>query len=199
MANAEMLKWRDLIDISIKRSKKVRGGNYVQLATVDLDGNPKCRTVVFRGFSKLHEKEYLRMITDGRSEKIAHIKNNPKCEMVWWFQKSSEQYRISGQLRLIGSDEEDREAIIARKQQWGNLSDRAREQMFWNHPGVPYEGEPEVPVAGRDSEGKVLEPPDSFLLMLLEPETVKYLRLTDNYAQTDMLENGAWNITRVNP
>ena len=39
-----------LLDVSITRSRKVRGGNYVQLATADNKGNPACRTVVFRGF-----------------------------------------------------------------------------------------------------------------------------------------------------
>ena len=26
--------------------------------------------------------------------------------------------------------------------------------MFWNHPGKPYEGEPEVPAGGRNLQGK---------------------------------------------
>ena len=39
-----------MLDASIARSRKVRGGNYVQLATVGPDGKPHCRTVVFRGF-----------------------------------------------------------------------------------------------------------------------------------------------------
>ena len=69
----------------------------------------------------------------------------------------------------------------------GNLSDPAREQFYWNSPGVPFEGTPEVPTGGRDTEGKVLAPPDAFLLMLLHPETVKYLRLTDNFALTDKI------------
>ena len=39
-----------LLNVSIRRSRKVRGGNYVQLATADNKGHPACRTVVFRGF-----------------------------------------------------------------------------------------------------------------------------------------------------
>ena len=41
--------WHDRIQVAIARSRKVKGGNYVQLATVDEDGDPACRTVVFRG------------------------------------------------------------------------------------------------------------------------------------------------------
>lgn len=40
--------WRERIEVSIAKSRKIRGGNYVQLATVDEDGHPRCRTVVFR-------------------------------------------------------------------------------------------------------------------------------------------------------
>ena len=36
-----------------------------------------------------------------------------------------------------------------------------------------------------DEESK--KPPPNFLMLLLIPETVKYLRLTDNYAQLDTL------------
>ena len=47
---ALVVPWRERIDASIARSRKVRGGNYVQIATVDEAGLPRCRTVVFRGW-----------------------------------------------------------------------------------------------------------------------------------------------------
>ena len=46
----------------------------------------------------------MKMITDSRSEKVKHIQLNNKCEMVWWFSKSSEQYRIFGELETIGEE-----------------------------------------------------------------------------------------------
>lgn len=196
--------WRSRIDRSIAKSRKIRGGNYVQIATVDVEGKPACRTVVFRGFLDVtaHEesekKIAMKMITDARSDKAAQIESNAACEMVWWFSQSSEQYRFSGNLRLVGPNDSDSSLLSARKQQWGNLSDPAREQFYWPPPGE-YSGSPEVPAGGRDTEGKVLEVPDSFLLMLLVPETVKYLRLTDNYAQKDVLSGSEWNQVRVNP
>lgn len=198
-----MQTWRSRIDRSIAKSRKIRGGNYVQIATVDLEGKPACRTVVFRGFLDVAEGEGekkigMKMITDARSDKAAQIENNAACEMVWWFSQSSEQYRFYGNLQLVGSDASDASLLSARKQQWGNLSDPAREQFYWPPPGE-YSGSPEVPAGGRDGEGKVLEVPDSFLLMILVPEQVKYLRLTDNYSQRDMLSGGAWDLTRINP
>ena len=199
----ELQAWRSRIDRSIAKSRKVRGGNYVQIATVDLEGKPACRTVVFRGFLDLPDKERpiaMKMITDARSDKASQIEGNAASEMVWWFSQSSEQYRFYGNLKLIGPAEADSYLISARKQQWGNLSDPAREQFYWPPPGG-YSGPAEVPTGGRDSEGKVLDVPDSFLLMLLVPEQVKYLRLTDNYAQKDVLSGGGgdWQVERVNP
>ena len=162
----------------------------------------------------------MKMITDARSNKVAEVTNHNNqnqttktattAEMVWWFSKSSEQYRIRGSLVFIGAetsnhDEEDEESkflSMARKQQWGNLSDMAREQFYWNDPGMPYENEATVPTGGRDENGTVLPPPDNFLLMLLYPNRVDYLRLTDNFHQIDQLvshESDEWTFERVNP
>ena len=147
----QVLDWRTRIDTSIARSRKVRAGNYVQIATVDADGAPHCRTVVFRGFLAMDDgrgdgKEGLKMITDARSDKVAHIAHSARCELVWWFAKSSEQYRITGTLTLVGEEHPSAHLRSARKQQWGNLSDAAREQFFWPTPGAFYKGATEVVV-----------------------------------------------------
>lgn len=209
-----MVPWRERIDLSISNSRKIKGGNYVQIATIE-NGKPKCRTVVFRGFLNYMGSEWMKMITDARSEKVTQIASSPACEMVWWFSQSSEQYRISGDLHLAGPTG-DPVLLDARLQQWKNLSDPAREQFYWIQPGADYSPVPEgvVPVGGRGSEGKILPPPDNFLLLLLEPKQVKYLRLRDNYAQFDFLsditksnaldssneiESCRWTSRRVNP
>mmetsp|Transcript_531 Transcript_531/g.1002 ORF Transcript_531/g.1002 Transcript_531/m.1002 type:complete len:387 (-) Transcript_531:107-1267(-) len=210
--------WRDRIAISIAKSRKIRGGNYVQIATVDPDTlEPRCRTVVFRGFLKQQqqqpnetdgdgnnnnittnqETDVMKMITDARSNKYSEVvndnhRNNPmNCELVWWFAKSSEQYRIRGRLDFVGPDERNPRLAEARRQQWGHLSDAAREQFYWVPPGLPLKDDDDdnkttIPPGGRDDEhGKVLPPPDNFLLMLLSPRRCDYLRLTDNYRQVD--------------
>ena len=41
--------------------------------------------------------------------------------------------------------------------------------------------------------------PDEFLLGLVAPDAVDYLRLTDNFRQLDRLADGAWDCARVNP
>ena len=54
--------WRDRIGPAMKKSRKIKGGNYVQIATVErvetrnsdgtssIEFQPRNRTVVFRGF-----------------------------------------------------------------------------------------------------------------------------------------------------
>ena len=119
---------------------------------------------------------------------------------IWWFGKSSEQYRIRGNLKFIGDEETDEALVIARKEQWGNMSDPAREQFFWKEPGLPFGSQAEVPEGGRDEEGKVLPPPDNFLLMLLYPTRCDYLRLTDNLRQFDNIkEDLGWDAQQVTP
>eukprot|EP00747_Dinoflagellata_sp_TGD_P171330 gnl/TRDRNA2_/TRDRNA2_205143_c0_seq1.p1 gnl/TRDRNA2_/TRDRNA2_205143_c0~~gnl/TRDRNA2_/TRDRNA2_205143_c0_seq1.p1 ORF type:complete len:253 (+),score=30.85 gnl/TRDRNA2_/TRDRNA2_205143_c0_seq1:259-1017(+) len=200
----ELESWRLRIDRSIAESRKIRGGNFVQIATVSEEGLPTCRTVVFRGFTPTEPSggspQALRMITDARSEKVAHIQRSPSCEMVWWFSQSSEQYRIAGKLQLVGPEDAG-DLQTARQEQWVKLSDKAREQFWWDMPGIAYSGEQTVPSGGRGSDGEILPPPDAFLLLLLWPQRVKYLRLTDNLAGVDEYESaeGKWTTFRVNP
>mmetsp|Transcript_27646 Transcript_27646/g.50188 ORF Transcript_27646/g.50188 Transcript_27646/m.50188 type:complete len:300 (-) Transcript_27646:8-907(-) len=215
--------WREKIAISAAKSRKVRGGNYVQLATVDPTTNePRCRTVVFRGFLPIPQEDtnaqhgicsgqscVMKMITDLRSSKVSEASsnkgnnNNDVAELVWWFGKSSEQYRIRGKLVFVGGGhfETDHDEFLARarKEQWGNLSDVAREQFYWKDPGVPYEDQNAVPPGARDEQGKLLPPPDSFLLVLLYPKYVDYLLLGENYRQVDQFKDGEWSFSRVNP
>jgi septum formation protein len=221
--------WRQLLEISSNRSRKIRGSNYVQLATVE-NGMPRCRTVVFRGFLPNVPSEHswkgndtcdnmpciMKMITDARSNKVQQINNaSGAAEMVWWFPKSSEQYRIRGQLVLVGPPEEEQETDEflqkMRREQWGNLSDSAREAFYDPLvPGFPWRSDLSsmrtsvpIPAGGRDAmTGKVVQPPpQDFLLMLLRPQYCDYLRLgSEQYRQIDELQsNGTWTSQRVNP
>ena len=44
-----------------------------------------------------------------RSSKMDHVKENPWSEICWYFTESREQYRLSGKLYIIKSDEKDAE------------------------------------------------------------------------------------------
>jgi hypothetical protein len=158
------------------------------------------RTVVFRGFLEHGGRVAMKMITDARSDKVTQIGKNNAGEMVWWFFKSSEQYRVSGTLQVVGPTDPDVDLDIARMQQWSKLTDAAREQFYWLDADVPgRKSKADIPDGGRDKDGNVLPPPDNFLLMLLWPEDVDYLRLRDNYRQVDRKAGDEWDITPVFP
>eukprot|EP00668_Euglena_longa_P005239 GGOE01006167.1.p1 GENE.GGOE01006167.1~~GGOE01006167.1.p1 ORF type:complete len:199 (+),score=17.45 GGOE01006167.1:412-1008(+) len=145
-------------------------------------------------------------VTDARADKVAEVAGNPRGELVWWFPKRMEQYRIAGQLELVGADHPDADLRLARLDQWGNWTDRSRETMWSPPPGAPHDLAPAVvpPSGGRDRTGQVLPPPDNFLLLLLRPSRTDYLRLTDNFRQVytaagDVQRPAGWTSTRVNP
>ena len=98
-ADEAITDWKSRIDISIAKSRKIRGSNYVQISTIDhTTMEPRCRTVVFRGFMKNMPSEcvgygdvVMKMITDARSSKVSELKSfhdrkldGNNVEMVWW-------------------------------------------------------------------------------------------------------------------
>jgi pyridoxamine 5'-phosphate oxidase len=123
----------------------------------------------------------MKMCTAKDSQKVAQTQKQPIAEMVWWFPKTSEQYRVRGSLILIGNESDDIALVAARKELWGNIGDPPRES-FLAIGVVPGEALPTpsstIPEGGRGEDGKVLPPPDNFLLMLLDPSDCDYLRLT---------------------
>lgn len=223
--------WREYLEISIAKTRKIRGSNYVQIATVDSSTNePRCRTVVFRGFLNLPTTNtstrwdpstsciihpvttqplscILKMCTDLRSEKVHQT---GPTEVVWWFPKTSEQYRIRGTMILIGNDdatEQDRDLNIARKEMWGSLTDASRESFLTTQcPGDAYGNKTTTDVSdhdrrygGRDANEKVIQPPpNTFLLMLVIPNRCDYLNLSNMFRQIDTISNGKWQAQRVN-
>lgn len=202
--------WRSLLEVSMAKSRKIRGSNYVQISTVSKDGEPRCRTVVFRGFlnsANLPEDHpmggafdgkpcVMKMCTDLRSKKVEEIAHQPISEMVWWFGKTSEQFRVRGSLMLVGNDDDDKALQIARKEMWGNLGDSSRESFL--------DDESVLPMGGRDEDGKVVPVPANFLLMLLNPTYIDYLRLTGaQYRQIDErvddTQQSTWSSKSVKP
>ena len=106
---------------------------------------------------------------------------------------------------LVGDESDDRALQIARKEMWGNIGDQSRESFL--------DDETVMAVGGRDDEGKVVPVPANFLLMLLDPTYVDYLRLTGaQYRQIDQRQQQAgdddddddnsqpnWSSERVKP
>lgn len=211
--------WRQRLEASMS-ANRFRGSNYVQLASVDKDGEPACRTVVFRGFlGNIINREgdpklrspLMQMMTDLRSEKVSHFKKNDIVEMVWWFPHSSEQYRIKGHMRIVDETETNLSLKKARNELWVNkLSLPAKQQFLWDQGGIPYTGDigdDSIRTVGSDGgvakehddssvksvdDAQLARPHRNYALMVFQPTRVKYLRLTDNYAQLDIRPDASW-------
>ena len=134
------------------------------------------------------------------SYKVTQVKENEFGEMVWWFPASSEQFRLQGKYSIISSEISDSWWQNERIETWKKLSPPAKSQFFWPEPGVEYSGlEEETANENEENSESHSSPPENFLLLLLIPDSVHYLRLKDNYAAQETFVNGQWKQRRVNP
>lgn len=182
---------------AIHRNRSQPHVRYFQLATVNSEGYPANRTVVFRGFLD-DEQNSLKIVTDVRSAKIQDIEYQAYAEVCWYFTKTREQFRIRGNLRLVDVQEVDQNLQLARINTWQNLSEVARSQFAWADPGKPLEEEtafdPSLPCLDN--------PLDNFCLLLLIPKKIDYLQLKGSPHQRCLytLESDlTWSIQSLNP
>lgn len=188
--------WRSPLSRALHRNRSLAHARYLQLATIRTNGRPANRTVVFRGF--LEGTEQIKFITDSRSEKIEQISQQPWAEVCWYFPKTREQFRINGTLTVIGYDHSKPELQSARIAQWHDLSNSAREQFTWPHPGHRRAGESAFATTALDPN----QPLPNFVLLLLEPICVDHLELRGEpqnrwrYLRDDQLK---WSTEAINP
>ncbi|MEO0374507.1 MAG: Npun_F5749 family FMN-dependent PPOX-type flavoprotein [Cyanobacteria bacterium P01_A01_bin.17] len=187
--------WRPTLARALHRNRSLPNARYLQLATLTRDRKPANRTVVFRGF--LEASNQLKFVTDQRSAKVGQIQSCSWTEACWYFPKTREQFRISGQLRLIDRDCADESLQRQRQLTWKALSEAAQEQFAWPTPGMP---PPENPAAIESPA--VDRPLSSFCLVLLEPSRVDHLELRGMPQQRCLYHlesSGQWSVQSVNP
>ena len=198
--------WRSPLSSAIHRNRSKPFSRYFQLATVTPEGYPANRTVVFRGFLDDDERDRLKTITDSRSAKIQDIEHQQKAEICWYFTKTREQFRITGDLQLITVEETDRKLQQARKNTWHDLSDAARSQFAWPHPAQSAADKAKFEVEPPD----VNTPLDNFCLLLLTPQKIDHLQLRSDPQQRRLYTlqgdreaypegNRTWTTQAVNP
>lgn len=188
--------WRSPLARSLHLNRSLVYARYLQLATVRQDGRPANRTVVFRGF--LPETNQLQFVTDARSEKIDQIAYCRWGEACWYFPKSREQFRLFGMLRLVGQDEADEALKQARSRLWRDLSDSARLQFAWPHPGESRASAEAFSPAAPDPA----EPLPQFSLLLLDPIQVDHLQLKGDPQNRDRytrMDSQSWSNQSINP
>ena len=87
--------WRPLIRAAQQREGRSPAARWLQLATVALDGTPRVRTLVFRGWGG---PDQLDLLTDARSAKAPELEQQPAMEICWLMPKAKQQFRLPGLL-----------------------------------------------------------------------------------------------------
>lgn len=97
-----MAPWVPAFTNAVTRQLETASFITFSFATVDSNGAPKVRTCVYRGFIFNDKKtNVITFTTDIRMEKFEHLKTNPKFEACFWFPATNEQFRVSGEAKLL--------------------------------------------------------------------------------------------------
>lgn len=195
--------WRSPLAHALHRNRSLPNSRYAQLATVRSNGFPANRTLVVRGF--LPGSNQLRFVTDRRSEKI---EQSDRAELCWYFPKTREQFRITGQLHLVDRNCSDQKRLKARQIIWHELSDSGRLSFLWPAPGQPRSAPEAFQIDPPDDR----QPVDHFCLLLLEPMSVDHLELRgepqtrtlyelnhDLISKDSTMQTDPWQISNINP
>ena len=205
MRDERIAPWRSPLARALHLHRSQPQARYFQLATVDPDGKPHNRTVVFRGFGNHGDR--LRIVTDARSDKIAQLQHQPWGEACWYFAKTREQFRLAGPLLAVTKETQAAAAEVPeadlqreRIQVWQALSENARLQFAWPQPRASRATDP---AAFAPEPPNAEEPPETFALLLLEPQHVDRLALRGNPQDRWLydldLESGQWSERAANP
>lgn len=164
---------------------------HVQLATLDTDGHPACRTLVFRDLDE--DDNRLFFITDFRSHKAAEIRRYPRAEACWYLPATAEQFRIRGRAGLLGEGAPPAQAQ-RRAEAWEQLSDDTRALFAAPGPGTPWQ-------PGREPAPAPACPPACFALLALEADGVDHLQLSTEPHERRLYRrhNRRWEKQRLHP
>jgi pyridoxamine 5'-phosphate oxidase len=161
----------------------------VAFATTHADGTPRVRMLICR---RLEDDGTTLYVSDQRSEKNQHLKKLNAAEVVFWFPKTREQFRINGLVEVIDADQTN----PLRDQIWRDLSDATRATFFWPTPGAPRE-----PTEKFERAASADVPiPTQLSILRLQPIHVERLRLDPfphDRRRWTSAEN--WKETPLNP
>ncbi|MCT4364012.1 MULTISPECIES: pyridoxamine 5'-phosphate oxidase family protein [Synechococcaceae] len=181
--------WRPLLRAAREREGRSPAARWLQLASVAVDGTPRVRTLVFRGWA---DGEALDLLTDGRSAKPLELQWQPAVELCWLLPKARAQFRLRGQVLALPAELEQGE----RERHWQTLSPGGRALWGWPVPGAAWD-----PTAAYPAELAVDTPlPEHFELLRIGLKQVELLELKDHPHQRRLwCRDRGWEEERLNP
>ena len=180
--------WRPQIRAAQQREGRSPNARWLQLATVALDGTPRVRTLVFRGWGG---PDQLDLLTDARSAKTLELQRQPAVELCWLMPKAKQQFRLRGCWRPAAG-----EAVAERQRHWQQLSPAGRALWAWPSPGRPWQASDrfveELPAD--------FEIPEHFQLLRLSIERVEQLDLGQHpHLRLSWCREEQWRALRLRP
>ena len=120
-----------------------------------------------------------------------------RFEVCWYLYEERQQFRIAGTARLIdGSTKlntEDAKSLLElRRNTWKSLSTNMKKQYILPSPGQPLEGKA---LEDATCAQAPVDAPPNFALILLEPDSVDHLTLTEPMMRIRHRrppDNGGW-------
>ena len=185
------ISWLTSLSRSLEVNQSDPHHRFVQLATVTKQGEPRNRTLVYRG---LDEEGAIWLCTDRRSSKVDELSEGAPVELCWYFLRSREQYRLRGCVDVI-SDEALRERV------WARLSLSTRAQFHWPKPGERLRPEDVLDVDQIDLESLRDAPiSQNFLLFRVVAGYVDYLSLGERHRRwISVKSRQGWGCAEVTP
>ena len=181
--------WRSLLRGAREREGRSPAARWLQLATVAPDGTPRVRTLVFRGWA---DGTALDLLTDGRSAKLAELRQQLAVELCWLLPKARCQFRLRGDLLTLPTEVEWEE----RQRHWQDLTPAGRALWGWPEPGAPLDADAGFPAELADDTSL----PAHFQLLRIVLEQVELLEVRDHpHQRRRWRRDSGWNEERLNP
>ncbi|MCT0247600.1 pyridoxamine 5'-phosphate oxidase family protein [Synechococcus sp. CS-205] len=181
--------WRPLLRAARQREGRSPSARWLQLATVAADGTPRVRTLVFRCWA---DGAALDLLTDGRSAKLAELRQQPAVELCWLLHKARCQFRLRGEVLTLPSDVE----LDERQRHWRRLTPSGRALWGWPEPGASLDAAAAFPAELADDTPL----PDHFELLRIALEQVELLELRDHpHQRRRWCREDGWKEECLNP
>ena len=169
--------------------------NAVNLATVDAEGRPRARMVLFKGL----EAEGFVFYTNYHSAKARELESHPDAALTFWWEPPGRQVRVEGTVRRLDAETSDAYfQTRPRDSQIGAYASRQSEEVANHH-----QLEDQYREIEKRFEGREIPRPEFWGGYVLTPERVEFWqnasgRMHDRIRYQRTAEGG-WRQDRLSP